>query len=534
MASSSHALGLHNYSFDSTSSTSPAGYPYPHHTQGVTSADLALLAQQFGQQTIEATNNWVSQQQSRTTTETAASSDQDFSESECAMTARRAQRQANTILQSQDLHAHQLSSLLERMMASREHCSACVAEQAIVAETPVWDEDETMGEMEEEDGDWDRPMLTYRRSADLSTEKGYVNKTIRVRKRGRGYSAYDSQFGNLNTILRTTPWNFILHFSLVPGDSILCQFCRAQILPKPDPKSLGQKLIADPTKTTASAPNLTTPQILRQNQKTIAMASAVRMSTPGAANAVRLILMPSPANLLESREVLRICQSFGEVTTFKHLKYHDLNPAPNAALAVFQRPESAEALIRASPVTFTLETQSGNFDNEDTLEEGRDEFSGDIAQNTPSRTDATELHTPNSLLDSGFSTPLEPQTSSKPSSEPHQQRNKRSSSTLKDMRCFVEYWRGNQQDFLERSPTWGPFTVHKDNAVQQDLERRVPLVGLSDINVQKREVPLRILRKRQEEMRERKSWMQIWEEGRRESGEGLRREAKELGGGRRP
>ncbi|RDI82744.1 hypothetical protein Vi05172_g7154 [Venturia inaequalis] len=186
MASSSHALGLHNYSFDSTSSTSPAGYPYPHHTQGVTSADLALLAQQFGQQTIEATNNWVSQQQSRTTTETAASSDQDFSESECAMTARRAQRQANTILQSQDLHAHQLSSLLERMMASREHCSACVAEQAIVAETPVWDEDETMGEMEEEDGDWDRPMLTYRRSADLSTEKGYVNKTIRVRKRGRG------------------------------------------------------------------------------------------------------------------------------------------------------------------------------------------------------------------------------------------------------------------------------------------------------------------------------------------------------------
>lgn len=109
-------------------------------------------------------------------------------------------------------------------------------------------------------------------------------------------------------------------FSLVPGDSILCQFCRAKILPKPDPKSLGQKLIADPTKATASAPNLTTPQILRQNQKTIVMASAVRMSTPGAANAVRLILMPSPANLLESREVLRICQGFGEVTTFKHLK----------------------------------------------------------------------------------------------------------------------------------------------------------------------------------------------------------------------
>lgn len=63
-------------------------------------------------------------------------------------------------------------------------------------------------------------------------------------------------------------------------------------------------------------------------------------------------------------------------------------------------------------------------------------------------------------------------------------------------------------------------------------------MGLSDINVQKREVPIRILRKRQEEMRGRKSWVQIWEEGRRERGEsvvGPRKGSKELGGGgRRP
>ncbi|TID26949.1 hypothetical protein E6O75_ATG01442 [Venturia nashicola] len=262
------------------------------------------------------------------------------------------------------------------------------------------------------------------------------------------------------------------------------------------------------------------------------MASAVRMSTLGAVNAVRLILTPSPANLLESREVLRICQSFGEVTTFKHLKYHDLNPAPNFALAVFQRPESAEALINASPVTFTLETQSGNFDDENALEEGREEFPEDIAQKAPSRTDATELHTPNSLT-TGSSTPPQPRSSSNSSSQSQQQNIRRRSSTFKDMRCIAEYWRGNQQDFLERSPTWGPFTVYTDNAVQQDLVRRVPLVGLSDINVQKRDVPLRILRKRQEEMRGRKSWMEIWKEGRRERGEsaeGLKREVKESGG----
>jgi hypothetical protein len=50
------------------------------------------------------------------------------------------------------------------------------------------------------------------------------------------------------------------------------------------------------------------------------MAAAAQTGRQGASNAVRLIMMPSPANLLESREVLRICQSFGEVTTFKHLK----------------------------------------------------------------------------------------------------------------------------------------------------------------------------------------------------------------------
>jgi hypothetical protein len=68
------------------------------------------------------------------------------------------------------------------------------------------------------------------------------------------------------------------------------------------------------------------------------------------------------------------------------------------------------------------------------------------------------------------------------------------------------------------------------------LERRVPLLGLSDINVQK-EVPLRIIRKRQEEMKVRKSWMQIWEEGKVERGEnaaveGPKRESvTKLGGG---
>jgi hypothetical protein len=54
--------------------------------------------------------------------------------------------------------------------------------------------------------------------------------------------------------------------------------------------------------------------------RSMAMAAAAQTGRQFAGNAIHLIMMPSPANLFESREVLRFCQSLGEVTTFKHLK----------------------------------------------------------------------------------------------------------------------------------------------------------------------------------------------------------------------
>jgi hypothetical protein len=90
---------------------------------------------------------------------------------------------------------------------------------------------------------------------------------------------------------------------------------------------------------------------------------------------------------------------------------------------------------------------------------------------------------------------------------------------------------------VERSPTWGSFNVNTHGAVHQDLVRRVPLFGLSDIHTHGYEVPLRVLRKRHDEMKARKSWMQIWEEGKVERGENAsfdgpeRKTVKELGGG---
>lgn len=146
--------------------------------------------------------------------------------------------------------------------------------------------------------------------------------------------------------------------------------------------------------------------------------------------------------------------------------------------------------------------------------------------------DATELHAPNSLLDSTSSTLLRESSAKDALHQKHEY-----TSSLKDIRMMAEHWRGNHQDFIERSPTWGPFRINTGSATQQDLAKRVPLIGLSDIDVKKAEVPIRILRRRQEELKKRKDWTRIWEEGKTQGGadaavkEPGKHSVNELGGG---
>jgi hypothetical protein len=197
MASQSEVLGLHGYSFQSASTTSPTtfnhlDYSYTlHYNHDVTSTDLAVLANQFSRHSIR-TNEWVASQQQSQSQHTASLPLQQ-NVSNCSITARQAQRQENTLLQCQVSHARQLSILLEQMITSGEQCNVCNPGQQIIAEAPAWEEDETMGEMDDEDDDLGRPALTYRRAMDLSGQQGYVNKTIRVRKRRRGESSESSR-----------------------------------------------------------------------------------------------------------------------------------------------------------------------------------------------------------------------------------------------------------------------------------------------------------------------------------------------------
>ncbi|KAL8731956.1 MAG: hypothetical protein Q9166_003088 [cf. Caloplaca sp. 2 TL-2023] len=71
--------------------------------------------------------------------------------------------------------------------------------------------------------------------------------------------------------------------------------------------------------------------------------------------AVHVKIFPRPANLAESREVLRVLQQYGEVVMYRHLKYDAPNPTLNAALAIYRTRNSAYKVIQASPIHFQLQ-----------------------------------------------------------------------------------------------------------------------------------------------------------------------------------
>ncbi|KAA8612384.1 hypothetical protein PtrV1_12953 [Pyrenophora tritici-repentis] len=74
-----------------------------------------------------------------------------------------------------------------------------------------------------------------------------------------------------------------------------------------------------------------------------------------APRSIHLRIVPRPANLSESREIFRVLQRFGEISTFKYLRYEYQNPADNVALAIYSDQASAQRALDASPIRFALE-----------------------------------------------------------------------------------------------------------------------------------------------------------------------------------
>ncbi|KAF2197810.1 hypothetical protein GQ43DRAFT_343948, partial [Delitschia confertaspora ATCC 74209] len=222
------------------------------------------------------------------------------------------------------------------------------------------------------------------------------------------------------------------------------------------------------------------------------MSVARRAASPLlAATSVHIRIQPRPADLSESRQILRVLQRFGEISTFRYLRYEYHNPADNSAIAIFRDPESAQRALEASPLRFALEKplpDDGYTEQPQETVEASEEVA--MSPPPPPKSGIDELVRASQLLGRHSSKPSAPTTSSPTTPQAPQ-------STTADIPFHTpsspkpasEKWfdlsldrsRVVHQDFVERQHYWTKFTPMKSMA-QEDLAKVVPHVGLSDVS----------------------------------------------------
>jgi len=74
---------------------------------------------------------------------------------------------------------------------------------------------------------------------------------------------------------------------------------------------------------------------------------------PIANRAVHLRLHPRVETLAESREILRLMQTFGRVEMFRNFKY-DAQPLANNMIAIYESDDAARKLLEESPLRFVM------------------------------------------------------------------------------------------------------------------------------------------------------------------------------------
>lgn len=182
-----------SYSHSATASS----YPRSSNPQTVSSADFSHLAHQFSQHSIRhdprnTSSTYANYTTTPYTNDYVESSPQNRYECPHALTNVRSKRQANTRLQCQPSYARELSSLVERMIASGEGCLVCSPSLEDFSDPST---DEGLGDMDDFDylqsdlTTGSSQTLSYRRSSDFS--QNYVPKSIRVRKAKRQKKRYE-------------------------------------------------------------------------------------------------------------------------------------------------------------------------------------------------------------------------------------------------------------------------------------------------------------------------------------------------------
>ncbi|CAG7935010.1 unnamed protein product [Penicillium nalgiovense] len=153
---------------------------------------------------------------------------------------------------------------------------------------------------------------------------------------------------------------------------------------------------------------------------------------------VHITGLPMPKNLSESKLVLAALQKFGEVITYRNLKYDTTNTSPNPnrpIVAIFETADAADRAIAASPITIPL----------------------------PTSTSTSKSHPSTSI--------------------PFTSTTNAPSDTSRSLTLEIQHSRHNHASALKRSPFYSTYNLFKNNPVYEDLisdETGIPLKELAD------------------------------------------------------
>ncbi|KAE8345353.1 hypothetical protein BDV24DRAFT_159707 [Aspergillus arachidicola] len=189
------------------------------------------------------------------------------------------------------------------------------------------------------------------------------------------------------------------------------------------------------------------------------------MAARVAAQSIHITTTPMPRSLTESKQILSALQKFGEVVTFRNLKYDTTNtsqnPTSRSIIAIFESPSSASQAIAASPLTIPL-------------------------VKPPPSQPQSQSHLP----------PREPGT---PSPDPWA--SSESATVQSHITCTIQPSRHNHESALRRNPFYSLFHVDGKSWQAKDLVRTgIPLRELADVPMaRKGHEPFRVKRKVQAE-----------------------------------